>query len=415
MIGIDIGSSFLTVARISPESGNPEAVKFKSKQGLSAKLPSVLVGIGDGFVIGHQAMERVEQYAALPPDERWQKMASVVPNILELLTPDVKEYINGRDYTHAELLKSYFSLFIEDVKAACLGDDAIADYVVLTHPATIAHPKLEMMVEALHAQGVSRVKTLAKPFAAAKGYEMTHIVNEGEGLLVFNYGAVGADACYLKKQKGKLTILAVPGANAHCGGNDLDYLLYEHLHNYLLKSQHRDISEAGLDLGILQRCQQLKELLGSSDDAVCETDIPQAGCYRLSREAFNAIIYPKVDEAVNVARMVAGEVKERKLNIDKVLLVGGSSRLPLVKTHLAESFPNTSIEMCCDDDTIVARGAIAQYAVGPDSPFCHKPSIICPKCQSPLCYRYKEAIPGRGFVYHCMECEWEGPRVRVIF
>ncbi len=414
MIGIDFGASFLTVACISPQTGMPEAVRFMSGQGPSVKLPSVLAGTDKGFVIGYEAVKVMEHYASLPVNQRRQKMANVISEIRVLLTPGMKEHINGRNYTHAELLSIFFDLLLKAVKTACPQDDAIDDYVVLTHPVDIAHPKLEMMVEALHKQGVSRVKTLAEPFAAVKGYELTHTVNEGEGLLVFHFGAVGTEVCYMKKQEGKLHILAAPATNAHCGGNDLDYLLYEHLHNYLLKSQHQDISADGIDLCILQQCRKLKEMFGTCDDSVCETDIHHAGRFRLSREAFNALVYSKIDEAINVARIVANDVKGKKFNIDKILLVGGSSHLPLVKSHLSESFTETPIEMCCNEDTAAARGAIGQYAVGADGPFDPHLSMICRKCQSPFCFRYKDVIPGRGFVYHCLDCGWEGSGVKVV-
>lgn len=414
MIGIDFGASFLTVARISPQTGMPEAVRFMGRQGLSVKLPSVLVGTDKGFLIGHQAMEEIERRSTLPSDRRWQMMGSVITDVRGLLTPDVKEHINGKDYTHAELLATYFRLLLKEVRTACPDDKAIDDYVVLTHPLEITHPQLEMLVTALHAAGVSRVKTLAEPFAAVKGYELTHTINEGEGLLVFNYGAVSTEACFLKKLKGKLNILAAPATNAHCGGNDLDCLLYEHLRNYLQKNCNRDISADGIDLSVMQRCRQLKEKFGSCDDSVCEIKIPQASSHRLSRDAFNALVYPKIDEAVNIARMVANNVKGKKLTIDKVLLVGGCSHMPLVKTHLSESFPNTPIELCCHEDTAVARGAIGQYAVGADGPFNPSLSTTCPQCQSPFCFRYKEAVPGRGFVYHCLDCGWEGSRVKVV-
>lgn len=415
MISIDFGASFLTVAHISLQTGMAEAVRFKSRQGLSAKLPSMLVAVDDGFVIGFEAMEMVEEYALLPADRRMQKMAGVIPAVRELLTvPGMKEHVNGRDYTHQELLVIFFGLLLKAVKAACPQDEAIDDYVVLTHPIDIAHPKLEMLVEALHEQGVSRVRTLAEPFAAVRDYELHHTVIEGEGLLVFHYGAIGTNACYLKKFNGKLTVFAAPASNAHCGGNDLDYLLYEHLRNYLLKNRHCDISADGIDLFVMQRCRQLKEKFGLCDDPVCEVDVPFAGSFRLSREAFNAMVYPKVDEAVHVARMVANDVKGKNLIIDKVLLVGGSSHLPLVKTHMAESLQNTTIETIDSEDTTVACGSIGQYAVGPDSPYNSQLSMACRKCQSPFCYRYKEVVPGKGFLYHCMECGWEGSGVKVV-
>ena len=156
--------------------------------------------------------------------------------------------------------------------------------------------------------------------------------------------------------------------------------------------------------------------------------------YRLSRETFNNIISPKVYEAVLVAKQVVEDVKKKNYSIDKVLLIGGSSRLTLVRQQLADFLKNIPIDTFGESDIAVALGAIAtddnaiieevqpsqekdKWKYPPQREIKENITMICGNinCHSPRCYRYKDMDPVNGFIYHCVDCGWEGYDVRVVY
>ena len=80
--------------------------------------------------------------------------------------------------------------------------------------------------------------------------------------------------------------------------------------------------------------------------------------YKLNRESFNNIISQKVADAINVAKAVIKQTEAKQLKIDKVLLIGGSSQLTLVRKMLTDVLPNATIDTCGEKDIAVALGNI---------------------------------------------------------
>ena len=139
---------------------------------------------------------------------------------------------------------------------------------------------------------------------------------------------------------------------------------------------------------------------------------------RLNRNAFNSIIIQKVTDAINVAKAVIKQTEAKHLKIDKILLIGGSSQLTLVRQMLTDILPETTIDTCGEKDIAVALGNIAEEATNdtdcpkpPDIPPCeidHNRFISCPSCGSKKCYHY---VGKRG--YHCFTCGYDGPNVKI--
>ena len=149
--------------------------------------------------------------------------------------------------------------------------------------------------------------------------------------------------------------------------------------------------------------------------------------YGLSRDAFNNVIGSKIQEAINIAQQVINDVHNQKFEINKVLLIGGSSQLTLIKELFASLLPNASIETCGEKDIAVALGnnyvriddsqdVLSQSEdteeFTNDLPLNMSKSIKCknPVCGSDKCYK----IIGR-LGYHCIDCGWEGVNVIVTY
>ena len=211
------------------------------------------------------------------------------------------------------------------------------------------------------------------------GYGIDHDIPEEQGILIFDFGGGTIDVAYAKKHHDSLRILCEPKGDKSCGGQDIDMLLYENLRKKLIAEFDMDISRGNMvDLGMLNSCRRLKEYFSDSND-VHETSIVfvkdgkiNTFKYKLNRESFNNIIYPKVTDAINVAKAVIKQAEAKHLKINKVLLIGGSSQLTIVRQMLTELLPDTTIDTCGEKDVAVALGNIAEEQIIIDPPRHHE-------------------------------------------
>lgn len=420
ILGIDYGSSYTTVSWINPRHGKPEAVKFNGDG--SVKYPSVILGYNNGLVSGYQALNYLEEVDKLPSEKRFDMLANFIPSLKRILNPKGIEFIGDKEYTHKELLEFFFKQVKQMTNAHC-GYEVDFDSVVISHPVDCEESTIQMLRQALSASGFKEVKTQFEPIAAVMGYGIDHDIPEGQGILVFDFGGGTIDVAYAKKHLDSYRILCEPKGDKSCGGQDIDMLLYEDLRKKVLTKYDMDISKGNMvDLGMLNSCRRLKEHFSDSND-VHETSIVFVKDgriitykYKLNRESFNNIISQKVADAINVAKAVIKQTEPKQLKIDKVLLIGGSSQLTLVRQMLTEILPKATIDTCGEKDIAVALGNIADENIlqhkkneeketndNEELELDYSRQINCKKCNSSKCYK----IIGHAG-YHCVECKWEG-------
>lgn len=418
VLGIDYGSSYTTVSWINPRHGKPEAVKFNGDG--SVKYPSVILGYDNGLVSGHQALNYLEEVDKLPTEKRFEMLANFIPSLKRILNPKGIEFIGDKEYTHKELLEFFFKQVKQLANAHC-GNEVDFDSVVISHPVDCEEPTIQMLRQALSASGFKEVKTRFEPISAVMGYGIDHDIPEGQGILVFDFGGGTIDVAYAKKHLDSYRILCEPKGDKSCGGQDIDMLLYEDLRKKVLAKYDMDISKGNMvDLGMLNSCRRLKEHFSDSND-VHETSIVFVKDgriitykYKLNRDSFNNIISQKIADAINVAKAVIKQTVTKQLKIDKVLLVGGSSQLTLVRQMLTETLPEATIDTCGEKDIAVALGNIADesdfnkketddYPKDDEIELDFSRHINCIECTSSKCYKIK-GKPG----YHCINCGWEG-------
>lgn len=371
VLGIDYGSSYTTVSWINPRHGKPEAVKFNGDG--SVKYPSVILGYDNGLVSGYQALNYLEEVDKLPSEERLEMLANFIPSLKRILNPNGIEFIGDKEYTYKELLEFFFKQIKQLANADC-GNEVDFDSVVISHPVDCEEATIQMLKQTLVTSGFKNVKTKLEPIAAVMGYGIGHDIHEGQGILVFDFGGGTIDVAYTKKHLDSYRILCEPKGDKTCGGQDIDMLLYEDLRKKVLAKYDMDISKGNMvDLGMLNSCRRLKEHFSDSND-VHETSIVfvKEGRiitykYKLNRESFNNIISQKVADAINVAKAVIKQTEAKQLKIDKVLLIGGSSQLTLVRKMLTDVLPNATIDTCGEKDIAVALGNIVGEQIIIDS------------------------------------------------
>lgn len=373
-LGIDFGSSYTTVSWINPRYGKPETVKFNGDG--SVKYPSVIMGTSAGLVFGFQAVSYLEEVYKLPENERCEFMSNFIPSLKRILSPNGSEYIGNQSYTHAELLTKFFIQLKKEANKHC-GSDVTFDSVVISHPVDFEYGNIKLLETSLHDAGFHNVTLRKEPISAVFGYSIDHDIPEDTGILVFDFGGGTLDVAFLKKHYGSLKLIGEPKGNKECGGQDFDALLYEDLRKRILLDYQFDITHNyTLDYGMLNCCRRLKEYFSGPNDSY-ETSVVfvhnnkiVSFKYRLSREAFNNIIYQKVYDAISLAKTVINQTQQHKNKIDKILLIGGSSQITLVRSMLSDILPDSVIDTCGEKDVAVALGNIVEEldsTVLPDS------------------------------------------------
>ena len=230
--------------------------------------------------------------------------------------------------------------------------------------------KIAIIRKAFYNCGLSIKEVKYEPLAAVEGYSLEHAIQENDGILVFDFGGGTIDVAYVQKRFSTLKVVCEPRGSSTCGGQDLDYLIYKDLRKKVLKQYSFDISQAGfVDYSILNNCRRLKEYFSGPNDFY-ETQVALVVNgqfvhykYGLNRDSFNNIIGGKVQEAINIAKQVIDDVHSHKQVINKILLIGGSSQLTLIKEQLTTLLPNACVETCGEKDIAVALGNIANMIV----------------------------------------------------
>lgn len=216
--------------------------------------------------------------------------------------------------------------------------------VAMTHPLRWPHEHLEQLRRDLIAEGRADVLFVPSPHAAAIAFDAAVRMPEHSAVAVFDFGATGCDITVLRKQG-----VAGRPERVEVGGFDLDDLVAEHV-----------IAKIGTRSPELVRsCVDAKELLGSYP----EVRIPYIATggevreVRLSRLEFEAVIRPWVELVVDALERVANSAG--LCQPDVILLVGGSSRIPLVAREISQRL---RIPVMMAPRGAAARGAFLEAA-----------------------------------------------------
>ncbi len=234
---------------------------------------------------------------------------------------------------------------------------------VVTVPAYFDDAQRQATREAAKLAGLQVLRILNEPTAAALAYGLDR--SGASRVLVYDLGGGTFDASLLQLDDGVFRVLATAG-DTYLGGDDFDRLLVERAAAAVRERSgvdplEDDAARTALRLAA-ERCK--KQL---STDAVADLVFhdPAAGLAlreEVRREDFEAMIQPLVDRSIERCEQVLRDAGVEAADIDQVVMVGGSTRVPLVRRAVADFFgrePHTGL----DPDQVVALGAAAQAGV----------------------------------------------------
>ncbi|WP_282941442.1 molecular chaperone DnaK [Paenibacillus sp. RC67] len=349
VIGIDLGTTNSCVAVM--EGG--EAVVIPNPEG-NRTTPSVVGFKKDGErVIG----ETAKRQAITNPDR-------TVISIKRHMGTNHKENIDGTEYTPQEIS----AMILQKLKAdaeAYLG--TTVTQAVITVPAYFNDSQRQATKDAGKIAGLEVLRIVNEPTAAALAYGMEK--SEDQTILVYDLGGGTFDVSILELGDGFFEVKATSGDN-RLGGDDFDQVIIDYLVAEFKKEQGIDLSK---DKAAVQRLKDAAEKAKKELSGVLTTTVslpfitvvdgvPQHLELNLTRAKFEEISAALVERTMGPARQALSDAGLSASQIDRVVLVGGSTRIPAVQEavkRLIGKDPHKGV----NPDEVVALGAAVQAGV----------------------------------------------------
>ncbi len=342
-IGIDLGTTYSCVACISA-SGKPEVVPNGDGE---RTTPSVVWFDGDRVVVGEEA----KGMAPLCPND-------VVSFVKREMGSDSYRFSCSMGDLIPEQVSAYIlKKLVKDARAA-LGQD-IKD-VVITCPAYFSQKEREATKAAGEIAGLNVLSILNEPTAAAISYGLSSDAVKGvRHILVYDLGGGTFDVTMIKVAKSGISVICTDG-NHQLGGKDWDDRLIDLLIDKFQRAtgiMHDLFSDANAMRELAHLAERAKKALSNKTET-SETFNYAGEKHRLTitREEFEAATQDLLMETVNFTRAAIDSARAKGVTtIDELILVGGSTRMPMVPKILTLEFGMTPKSY--EPDEAVAKGA----------------------------------------------------------
>jgi len=369
IIGIDLGTTNSLVAYVDEATGLPRVIPDAEGRPL---LPSVVAFPPDGIVVGEAARR---QLARRPADTVYS-----VKRLMGRGHEDVKDEmrflpfrivpgeglvklaVGGREVTPPEVSAAVLKALKERAERH-FGEPI--EKAVVTVPAYFNDAQRQATKDAGRIAGLDVVRIVNEPTAASLAYGLQRL---SEGVIaVYDLGGGTFDVSILRVKGGVFEVLATNG-DTHLGGDDLDRVLALWLLEDIAVRHHAELDRDCVDLARdpeamqeLRLAAEAAKIRLSSEERTTLT-IPFAGfTYRrdITRAELERLVEPLVTRTLGPCRRALGDAGLTPADIDEIVLVGGSTRVPLVRRRVQELFgkaPHSQL----NPDEVVALGAAVQ-------------------------------------------------------
>lgn len=276
------------------------------------------------------------------------------------------QYQNEDRFYTPEEISSYILIKLKQIAEAYVGDD-VTD-VVITVPAYFTDAQRQATKDAGKIAGLNVLRIINEPTAAAIAYGLDNCKsNSGEKhVLVFDCGGGTHDISLLSIEDGVFEVKATSG-DSHLGGEDIDRNVVEYCIQEFKKKHRKDLSSNPRAIRRLYTaCERAKRTLSSSKTAMIEIDSLFEGIdfnLTLTRAKFEDLNMEIFQRALKPVDIVLQDAKISKSQIDDIVLVGGTTRIPKIQDMLKQYFNGKELCTNINPDECVAYGAAVQAAV----------------------------------------------------
>jgi actin-like ATPase involved in cell morphogenesis len=338
-LGVDLGTTYTAAAYVEDQA--PRMLELGNR---NVSVPSVLfVTEGGGLLFGEAAERRAGAEPERVIREFKRRFGDPVPMVV------------GQHSFDAVQLQTELLRWV--LRSAAERQAAAPEHVVVTYPANWGPFKLQLMQTMITQAGVPGASLCPEPVAAAIEYAAKSRVPIGARLAVYDLGGGTFDVAVLEKTDTGFAILGTPLGIEHLGGSDFDEAVFsETLARLGVADVDLDDPVVARELNTLRRgCIEAKESLSSDVETEISSLLPGTQrAVRWSRKEFQALIRPALADTVATTARALQLANVSPPDVHAVVLVGGSSRIPLVTEMLAgelgvrvalDTYPKNDISM----------------------------------------------------------------------
>lgn len=348
VIGIDLGTTNSCVSVME----NGEAKVIANPEGMRT-TPSVVAFKNGEIIVG----EAAKRQAVTNPD--------TVASIKRHMGTSYKEHVNGRDYTPEEIS----AMILQNLKATAesyLGEPVTR--AVITVPAYFNDSQRQATKDAGKIAGLDVERIINEPTAAALAYGVDKTEQE-QKVLVYDLGGGTFDVSILELGDGVFEVKATNG-DTHLGGDDFDQRIVDWMVDEFKKENGIDLSADKMSAQrLIEAAEKAKIELSSMASTSINLPFITAGPngplhldLTLSRAKFEELTSDLVERTMEPTRKALADAELTAADIDKIILVGGSSRIPAVQNAI-KSILGKEPTKNVNPDECVSMGAAIQGGV----------------------------------------------------
>ncbi|WP_028923684.1 Hsp70 family protein [Pseudonocardia acaciae] len=329
-LGVDLGTTFVAAA-----IAHSTQVEMFTLGDRSVVAPAVVYVRDDGeLVTGDAAGRRSVSNPDRVGREFKRRLGDPTPVML-----------GGAPHAVTALLGSLLRDVIGKITAT---EGQPPEHVVLTHPANWGPFRRGLFEEVPHLAGLPEVTLVTEPEAAAAHYAASRDLDEGEVIAVYDLGGGTFDATVLRKRAGGVEILGTPEGIERLGGVDFDEAILAHVN----VSAGGTLSELDLTdpqttialARLRQDCILAKEALSVDTEAVLPVFLPGRHFdVKLTRAEFEDMVRAPIESTIGALSRTLRSAQVTPDDLSAVLLVGGSSRIPLVARMVSEELGRPTV------------------------------------------------------------------------
>ncbi|HET7105398.1 MAG TPA: molecular chaperone DnaK [Candidatus Acidoferrum sp.] len=368
-VGIDLGTTNSLVAYVDAKTGEPRCIPGPAG---STLCPSVVSLDADGsIIVGEPARRRlltqpertiysVKRLMGRGPADV-QSELKLFPFRIDAASKSViRVQLGDKIFTPPEI-SSFILRELKNWADAYFGESV--DRAVITVPAYFNDAQRQATKDAGKIAGLEVLRLVNEPTAAALAYGL-HEKQRGT-VAVYDLGGGTFDISVLKlisTSEGDIFQVLSTNGDTHLGGDDIDHLLQAFVHEEILQDDQIDFSPHGeLAQELRKELIAVKHRLSETEQATLRFPLPGGKVFEheFRRGAIEALIRPVVDRTMAPVRQALADAQLSPKQIEEVVLVGGTTRTPLIRRTVQEFFdrkPHTEL----NPDEVVALGAAVQ-------------------------------------------------------
>ena len=274
------------------------------------------------------------------------------------------KYMNEEKTFFPEEISAMVLTKMKEIAEAYIGKDVTG--AVITVPAYFNDSQRQATKDAGSIAGLNVLRIINEPTAAAMAYGLNTGSNQERNVLIYDFGGGTFDVSLLNIDDGVFEVIATSG-DCHLGGEDIDNRLVQHFLNEFKRKHRKDMSMNARSVKRLKvACERLKRTLSSSTQAQIELESLYDGVdffSSMTRARFEEINSDIFRKTLDPVEKVMRDSKKSKSEIDDIVLVGGSTRIPKIQQLLTDYFNGKELSRGINPDEAVAYGAAVQASI----------------------------------------------------